>query len=153
MRIRLPFLPVFPEVRTASGHLYSAKAMQMVHNQIQAKLPMMGSLSHPLDGRTRILEASHTLQAVEVTCLQWFGQLDLHGSPQGRMVEAFFKNGLKLYLASRLMCNIDDDGRVVEHGLSVMGVDIVTPDNMIETAPLDVITRAIFSPSDDVLGT
>ena len=153
MRIRLQFLPVFPEVRTAAGHLYSAEALRLVHSQIQAKLPMMGSLSHPLDGRTRILDASHILHAVEITSLQWIGHLELLSSTQGRLVQALFANGISLYLAARLMCNVEDDGRVVEHGLVVANVDIVTPDNMIETAPLDIIVRAIFSPSDDVTKT
>ena len=99
------------------------------------------------------MDASHILQAVEITSLQWIGHLDLLSSTQGRLVQALFANGMSLYLAARLMCNVEDDGRVVEHGLVVANVDIVTPDNMIETAPLDIIVRAIFSPSDDVTKT
>jgi len=34
MRVRLPFLPVTPEVKTTGGHIYSTKALKSVFDQI-----------------------------------------------------------------------------------------------------------------------
>lgn len=114
--------------KTVNGNIYSEEVLRKAAadlNERAKNRSVFGQLGNPLDGRSRMIEASHlVLPTYEVKDGKFVGSIEIMNTVRGRDLAEMMEGGMKFTLAPRGIGSFSPEG-VVGDDYKIISFDLV----------------------------
>ena len=115
-----------------NGRIYPRKILESQVKELQGKIAersLVGALDHPSNDAIHLSQASHLITKLWVEKNgEVMGEAEILSTPNGKIVEALLKDGVKIGISSRGLGTLSEgkDGKVVNEDFKLITFDLVS---------------------------
>ena len=130
------------EEKNQNGRIYDQKLLEREVNRLQPMIEerrLVGELDHPTDEVVHLTNASHLITNLTMEGKEVIGEIEILGTPAGKVLEELVKAGVKVGTSSRAVGGLSYDSSkeayMVEDNLKMITWDMVSDPSCPEAFP------------------